>query len=333
MNRRSFQLLAALAAGLLLLLFFVERTGRDAPAAVGTMLLPDLAGRVADIEEIAIDSAADAGDLSIERREGAWVVTTRDDYPADFGTLRNLVDALATARIVEVATSDPQKHSRLGVDEPSAAGGGTRVSLRGNDLDLAVVIGNAAQGGYRYVRLGNEPQSYLVDTDPGLPVDTAGWLAREIVDIDSARIRRIEIVHADGETIVIERDGDEFAVANVPEGRELSYPSVGNGIARALEGLSLDDVRADADAPIGTTASFETEDGLVITARVATLDERDWIAFAASAETADGAAAEAEADSINGRVADWWYELPASKAELFVRRWEDLLAEDQDAGE
>lgn len=338
MSRHALHVLAALAVGLVLLLFFVERTGRDAPEAVGTLLLPGLAERAEDIDEVVIESPGDAGDLSIRRRDGEWVVATRNDYPADFVALRRLVNALTQARIVEVATADPENHARVGLDEPSGTGGGTLVRLLGDDLDTTVVIGNAAQRDYRYVRLAADPQSYLVDADPGLPSDPGGWLESEIMDVGAERVRRVETVHASGETIVIEKTGDEadgFTVLDVPEGRELSYAGVGNGISRALESLSLEDVRADVDAPITTTTTFETSDNLTITARVAPLDDTDWIAFTAAADidadTDDGPVT--EADSINERVAGWWYELPAHKAGLFVRRWDDLLADVEDEDE
>jgi predicted regulator of Ras-like GTPase activity (Roadblock/LC7/MglB family) len=169
-----------------------------------------------------------------------------------------------------------------------------------------------------------------------------------IVDIPSDRIQKVSIAHADGETIAIEkssRDLTDFSVLAVPEGRELSYATVGNGIAAALRTLELDDARRTADGDVATTTVFDTWDGLRVTATVSSENDESWVAFHAeelpieadvdSSEDSDAVAATPSdrfesAGDINERLNGWQYRLPDHKTDLLVRRWDDILKSKED---
>jgi len=164
-----------------------------------------------------------------------------------------------------------------------------------------------------------------------------------IIDISAERIRTVTITHSAGEQIVIERNSPEaadFTVRDIPDGRELSYDRVGDGIAAALSNLTLQDVRPHVTAPVATTAVFLTSDGLTITAKVITDDATSWVAFGIEATPAEDepaaddsavdeppqpSAAQREADELTSRLSGWQYEIPAYKLNMLVKRWEDLL--------
>ena len=149
----------------------------------------------------------------------------------------------------------------------------------------------------------------------------------DIIDVNSGDVRRVTISHADGETIVIEKSDQEqtdFDVVGVPEGRELSYATVGNGVAGALTKLALDDVRVREEMSPTTITTFQTWDGLTITAEVVSDEESSWIAFAAAAADEESAVAERVAE-INTRVSGWQYQIADYKKNLLIRRWDDIL--------
>src|SRR5690606_440600 len=143
-----------------------------------------------------------------------------------------------------------------------------------------------------------------------------GWLVRDITDLAAARVQSVTIRHADGATIRIRKDSEDaanFTVEDIPEGRELSYASVANSIAAALDNLTLDDVRragdaapatadtpdpagagsdeagADAgeasgdEAPEAVTTVFRTFDGLKVTVDSTGTDGETWIRLHAAA--------------------------------------------------
>ena len=268
MNNKTLRLLGIVVAFLVVVLFLMERGGEtDAPVA-GEALLPAFRDAANDVARVQIERA-DAETVVIQRIDGEWRLPSRNDYPADIGRIRELLLALADAKVVEAKTANPDLHDRLGLDTPfTDTSKGVIVSAVSGDDEFRVVIGNAAQGSYRYARRYEEDQTWLIDQDPDIPQNAGDWLLADIVDIDSSDIQSVSITHPDGETIAISKasaDDTNFDVADIPEGRELSYSTVANGIAGALNDLDLDDVRPAADADSAVAAVFTTFDGHEVT--------------------------------------------------------------------
>lgn len=303
MSSRTVAVLAAGVVVLFAVMWMLNANDRGGRAADTGLLLPDLKPALNDIHEVTITNAG--GSITIRSADGGWIVPDKGGYPAATATLRALLLDLADARKVEEKTSNPEMYTHLGVQDPQEGGEGTLVSLNaGGEEPVSVILGESAQGDYRYARLPAEATSWLIDRDPDVPQAAGAWLAQEIVDIPSARVQGVEIRHEDGETIRLAKaspDENNFTVENVPEGRELSYPSVANPIAGVLSNLTLDDVRQTGDpGEPAATASFATFDGLRIDVHAWTEDGEDdeepwtWIALQAVAdETAVDVAADA----------------------------------------
>lgn len=333
MTQRTVATLAAIAAGLVLLLIVVRNVSVDGTGVVaGRLLLPEFAPLANDIREVRI-TGPESGGVTLEREDAGWVVVERDKYPADMGKLRPLVVALSEAGIVEEKTANPEYYERLGLGDPESGGNGTRVTVSGEGVESTLIFGETAQGDKRYARLADEPGSYLVDVNPELPQSPDEWLDPQILDIGADVVRLVTIEHPDGERIELARPDDattpDFIVVNLPEGRELSYPSVGTSIGGALDALELEDVRPRTDAAAGTITYFTTASGLQV--RVDIIEEGDeeqtsdtatWLRFSVSAT---GEEARAEADALNARLGNWEYRVADHKTELLTRRWDGLL--------
>ena len=322
MSRRGIRILAAVVAVLVLTVLLLDSTNDTAGHAQGERLLGGFAEQANEAQRIRI-VRANAEPLTIRRESERWIVDARDGYAADIGKLRTLIVALAEARIVEEKTANPALYNRLGVDDPENGGGGNKITVAGDGFSYDVILGNPAQGEFRYARLAGGESSYLIDRNPDLPQAAGDWLFPEVIDISADRMRRVVIEHDGGETITVEKSAEEltdFGVTEVPQGRELSYATVGNGIADALSRLTLDDVRRTIGGTPASTAVFETWGGLRITAAVSTDDDASWVTFSAESEADDE-----QANDINERLSGWQYRLPDYKKNLLTRRWDNLL--------
>ncbi|MDH5303917.1 MAG: DUF4340 domain-containing protein [Gammaproteobacteria bacterium] len=325
MNRKTVPVLLAIIAGLLLMLLVLR--GNEGERVSGELLLPNFGPVANDTTSITIQGPEGSDAVALRRVEEQWQVSNRDNYAADIGKLRQLVIALAEARILEEKTSDPALYERLGVDDPESGGKGSRVTVAGADFEYTVILGNQTQGKYRYARDAAAAPSYLLDKDPSLPTTADDWLLADLLDIAAKRVRQVRIAHADGETIVISKDTEEqtdFSVLDMPAGRELSYATVANGIGGALSALKLESVRPGVESPATTTTEFLTWDGLAVTAEIIADGDASWIRFSAATSDAEATATDEAAD-INRRLAGWQYQLPDYKKDLLVRRWDDLL--------
>jgi hypothetical protein len=245
----------------------------------------------------------------------------------------------ADAKKIEEKTSNPEMYTRLGVEDIGEESQGTGIRMAGPESERSVIIGNLAQTKYRYARIPEEANSWLIDQNPTLPGGVNGWLLQEILDIDQNRIQSVTITHADGETIRIEKEHPadrDFEVPDIPEGRELSYASIVDGLAGVLSGLNLQDVAKESELEANdslATTVFRTFEGLEITIGSSLRDDNTWITISASqsvSEQANEPDEQAELDpdeakKINERLGGWTYQLQSYKADPLRRRWDDIL--------
>lgn len=332
-----------LLAGILALML-PDRRGEDADAG---SLLPDLKADINRISQVSVSKAAES--LTLSNETGKWVLVERQNYPADTGKLRQLLLALADATKLERKTSNPEMYERLGVEDSGADSESTEIRISGPGLEFALILGDTAQSRYRYARIPGQAESWLIDQNPVLPGSAGGWLLQEILDIDSSRVRSVTITHGGAETIRIEKkdkDAAGFEVPDIPDGRELSYPGVVNGIAGVLSKLNLQDVAVSSASGAGDAKTvFTTFDGLEVSVDSWLRDENTWITVGArqlpiapppepddqgsseqQPETGDPAVpGPDEAEIINRRVHGWEYQVQSYKGDQLRRRWDDIL--------
>lgn len=311
MSQRTVAVLAAALVVLLALVIFGQRSGTAPSAETDTVLLPNLQGALGELERVTIAKANGETVATLEQRPGNWVVADKHGYTANTTKLRQALTALAEARILEQKTANPELYGRLGVEDVSAAdAAGISVSFTAPGVTLpAVILGNAEGSSYRYARRAGEAQSFLIDRNPDVPRVAAQWLDSLIVDVRGDRVREVTITHADGEVVHISKASPElanFEVADVPEGRELSYPGVANVIGNALRELNLEDVEpAPEAAPEGATiVEYRTFDGLVVRVTGTENDDASWITLEASVDAASTAAPAAAGSEDTAAAAD-----------------------------
>jgi len=280
-----------------------------------------------------------------------------NDYPVQDAKPRALLAGLTELRLADPRTSDPTQFSRLGVDDPNGAGSSAnllRVIDGAGKPILAVIVGHRRVRSQAnapeevYVRRPDENQSWLAEGNVQADADPALWLDRDVMNIGHDRIASVAV--GDG-TLVFGRPDGKFALTEPAEHPRLEDYKVEN-VARALELLTFQEVRAGNDAP-GTEAGhsvFTTNDGLAVTITVFHADKNVWARFAVSgpssgkAPAADKAPADgnvpasgtmpgggtiqAEADRLNGRLAGWSYQIGSWKEKSLVPALGDLTAEE-----
>lgn len=352
MHRKTLIALLTLAA-LLILAVSLTNLSKQLGGDVNQLLVPALEAQLNDVASVRVVGAGDQAIATLSRAESAWELAEKSGYRADIGRIRSNLIALARARIIEQKTANPEYFERLGVETIAGeSASGVLIELDGLAEPVSIIIGDTGIGGdYAYVREAGENQSWLVNGVFDLPTETIDWVDREMLDIPTARIRAVTITHPDGEVLRIEKAtaaDPNFVVPEIPDGRELNYPSVANAMAGVLTGLSLEDVQASPDlesaeaAP--ATIMFETFDGLLIDVTAYSLNDGTWIQVAArlderptpiaSADTDDapdqtapeGSAIGDEVERLNARLGGWAYTVASYKTEQLLKRIDDLLA-------
>ena len=289
---------AAIALGAAL---WSSQTRRSDEVPVAPEVVPGLEAGINDVSEVRIRTAGDALQATIKRVDADWVLVERDNYPADVDGLRRYLLKLARAKRIESKTDTPALYEKLGVEAIDVAtASGVQIEIDGLKQPVKLIVGrNVPRGSGSYVRHAGEAQSWQADTDLAVEKLTANWLQRDLIDIAAGRVQRVEITPESGAKIEIVRSAEgasgDFAVANLPKGREPASEFVGDATAGLLAGLRFDDVLSAAQhAPPAagvTRAQFTTEEGIVVALTawkdgdktnaqlIASLDEAKAIAF------------------------------------------------------
>lgn len=283
------------------------------------LAVPGLAGRIEAIDRIEVVGAGGKALVMLEKRDGLWRMPARLDWLANQREIGNALYRLGQARRLEAKTADPARHARLGVEDVALdTAKGAELRLSGGGEPLRLVIGNNHPSlGGSYVRLGDDPQAWLIDEDVAPARDPAAWLDRRLLDVPMARIERIVVTPAQGPAFVLARVDDRFTPDGVRPS-DMANGDDGNATAGFTDQLALDDVAADDGTPATQTVVFEGVDGVRVTvaawpadggtwARLsATLDEttaREWLARADTAPVDAAAASPAPVDGTAEAVA------------------------------
>lgn len=260
----------------------------------GEHLYPDLQAQADSVSAIRIYKAGDERAIEILRDGAAWTLTERHAHPIAAVKARNLVRALANAKLLEEKTSDPAKYSALSVEDVNTEGAeGVRIELEGPASAVNLIVGKDGPGGKSsYVRRVGDSTSWLVSEQLSASPEPRDWLQKELVNISADRIQAATISIAGQKPYTAaksSRADADFAVEPLPKGKELTSSSAANPLATALLNLSLDDVRLKselADDKPSAQATYKTFDGLVLELAGFEKDEKHYLTLTASFDAA-----------------------------------------------
>lgn len=312
--------------------YFGTATTPDEQTTVarGALMFPGLTPKLPQVARIEITHQGKQTVIE-KRADGGWGVASMHDYPVQEAKLRGMLTALTELRLAEPRTSDPSEFSRLGVDDPNGASS-TADLLRLVDAAGKPIV--ALIAGHRrvrsqanvpdeiYVRRPGEDQSWLAEGDLQVDADASLWLDRNVMNIGHERIASVSV--GDQALVFGRQKGGKLELTQPADHPKLEDYKV-DDVARALELLTFQEVKANADAPGTETghAVFTTDDGLAVTVTVLHADKDVWARFAASGSSDK---AKAEAAALNGRLAGWTYQIGSWKEKSLVPTMDDLKA-------
>ncbi len=322
MNRIRLIALAAVAAVVAIAAVVLSLNEREEAALSGGKLFPELEARINDINALTVQLSREET-LSLQRSDDQWLVAEKAGYPANLAQLRKVLLALARTEKLEQKTSKPEYYERLGVQDMNEAGDDTRLlRVSAGNLTLAeVIIGKSGAGGKSYLRPANQPVSWLGSEWIDVPGRVNAWLDAQLLAIKPERIRAVEVVHADGVQLRIEKDGDRLKLLGDGDSELPAKAEELERVAATLSSLSLQDIVDDVESDESSWRStrFMTSDGLTIAAQ--TLSREDQLLARLTAEIHGDSPSEdlqQEAQSLNERFGGRTFVLASYLDERFA---------------
>ena len=306
MNRKQFLILVIallVLGGAGLALFWQDIAAyRASGAKIGAKLLPGL--KLNEVAQVHLQDAK--SQVTLVKKDNAWLVRERGDYPANVQDIGDLLIKLAELKVVQSETVGESLLPRLDLAAPGQReGSGTLIEFKdaaGKPL-ASLILGKiilkkdpvnplpSAQNGVpagRYVLVGKANDTVIGVSDPleGAQAAPGKWLARNFFKAD--RIKTLALAGEGAASWKITRDTEYGQWKFAAGGGELDA-SAAVGATNALGGLSFTDVVVDPkpeDTEKPVTVNAETFDNLTYTVKIArkkTGDE-DYVSFTVSGE-------------------------------------------------
>jgi hypothetical protein len=225
------------------------------------------------------------------------------------------------------------------LEEPGTEGANSQSIRLENDAGeplIELVIGDRKPARRRqmvsdiYVRTVGEKQTWTVEGSLPNIVDTVGWLADSLIELESRRVRQVQVRHADGGLTTVNHTpgvGQGYSLENVPEGREIDSGYVVQSVVTGIMKFPLDDVGAAEDLAAAKgedlTITITAYDGLQVTMKGVLNDEDAVLAFSARylADEAKHPAPKAEGQQKNTDIIKLTKDAVVAEVERLNRRW------------
>jgi hypothetical protein len=285
-------------------------SGGEGPT-VGKKLLGNLA--INDVARISIKSSA--GEVTLAKKDDLWRVKERNDYPANFSEITDVLRKLSDLKVVQSEKVGPSQLPRLQLAPGPGTNGPVTVEFKDvSDKPLrTLLLGkmhtrksnrpsapmgmDMEDGGFpdgRYVKLASDADSVALISDPltSLEPKPEHWLDKEFIKVEKARSVGVDFPTATNSwKITRETETGEWKLADAKPEEKLDTAKIAP-VSNPLASTDFSDVAAGAkpeslglDKP--TVVKIETFDNFAYTVNVgAKTNENYPLSFTVAAQIA-----------------------------------------------
>lgn len=200
----------------------------------------------ANIDSIVLGTGEN--EVTLKRNGRRFVVTNKDNYPAESAEINNLIASCLEIKSNELFTDNPSNHKDLGVTEEDA-GLVVRFLKQGSELMVGVIVGNSKkQGQGTFVRKIPGNKVYVTLERHLIKDNELNYVNREIVSVDRKNIESVTVSSSDEVyTLKASGEGEEIILENHPSGKNLKVGDCSN-VFTAAGFLRFEDVMREPAA-------------------------------------------------------------------------------------
>lgn len=330
--------LAAAAFGAALAIGVLASSPAAAQDTAGPMF-PLLAERPGDVAEVFIEGRRYALDLRIAA-DGAVVDASRGAYPTRADLVTRLVENLVAFQRISIATDEPRRYGFYDVEGPTATEEDVhvRVVARNGDVLADAIIGAATvipdtNRSATAVRNTDEAEVWFTTGFITMPQQLSAWFD-PVLQLPGRDVSRI--VLSEGGVVLVDAVKQDFttgayAIAYIdpmllPPGLMPDGVPADDNALRSLA-QSVVGVVFEITVPRDTitvpenarTVRYETVAGYAVDVTLAPDGETTWVLFDASVVEGAPATAQALADQIAARTANWAFRIPVIALSSLLR--------------
>lgn len=271
-----------------------------------------------------VDVARGGNSVELVREGDVWGVASHAGYPAQRERIAALLLAVRGARIVEDQTANPVHHQRLGLDQSADTDNPPlSVSFSDGEQELGLLYGNEVGSG-QLVRLDGNDQVWLVNRPLTMSVNSADWLALDVISIPMQQAATARWTHPDGDVLELEKSGEgeyNFRVVGLADEQQAGNERWINSMVLALINLRAQNVALRSELALDEPElrmHVSTWEGAELEASLYDLDGRFWLLIDRFEQPEDGNL---------GVNADprWAFQLGIGQVESLAKRREHII--------
>jgi uncharacterized protein DUF4340 len=303
---------------------------------------PELSEQIESVNHISIKGYADS--INLSRVNDVWLIDEFDGYPALPDKVKSTVLGAADLKINAAKTALPRLYHRLGVEGPEIENT-TSLLLTLNDKEknklIEVIIGKPRRSSASqnspglYVRVLNDPQSYLVDGAMDISAVKTDWIERTLFDIPAEAIKSVRIDHVDGDTFTLfknEKGQEQFELQNLPFGKKLASELIIKRFGSILQDMQINGARSQEKLERqqnSIVAQLVTFEGIIANITAFRVDDIPYASFEfryddslllKDEEKNKAEDVKAFIANLNARTLNWWFEIPEFKYDILKKR-------------
>ena len=180
----------------------------------------------------------------------AWKFTKPADAPADGDAINALLGAVENAKATAIASEKPDDPGKYGLASPAIA----FTATNDNSQKSTLLIGKKDDNDY-FARDPARPQIFRIDADLEKKLaETYGDLRdKKVAHFDQQQIVRIELHNANGDSVLVHKDGAEDEWTFDSPADQKGKAATGWKIMSPVDGLKADEVLDHPPANIAAT--------------------------------------------------------------------------------
>lgn len=207
-----------------------------------------------DVDTVgAIQVASDKGSktVTLTRSNDQFVVTDKDNYPADIGKVNQLINQCLDVRTVEKITSNADNHADLKVTEDTAQYVIRFLNSENEPIVTLLFSPADPDTNTAYARLLSSNDVYSITRPVWFGTAPIDYIDTALVSVKPETINSVAVKSATGSYVLSSPQGsDAVTLDKMPDGKQYK-DTVYQTVFSALRSLRFDDVWSASKAPEG----------------------------------------------------------------------------------
>ena len=304
---------------------------------------------IESVNAIRITSENASQTVHLSRGNGSFVVSDKDDYPADVSKINNVINQCLDVRTVEKITSNPANHADLKVTEATARCLISFLDIEEKPIVTFVFSEPDPETNSANARLLSSDDVYATQSAPWFKTKAIDYIDTELLSVQRDTISSVAVKTADSNYILsLPQGSDEIKLEKMPDGKQ-SKNTVYQTVFNALSSLRFEDVSGFSNAPqdlsFDDTYICKLYDLTVYKLSLAKKDDKAYVKISAGfldKTPVEKTMGQVESDEelrkkedkllaidvvkeFNAAHRDWIYQIPSSKAADLTKPLSELI--------